>query len=74
MFRDPTEVERRRCVEICRRRAELWRKTSFSSSSIASVREEARARANEATYLADLLESGADLSEDADGGESDADA
>jgi hypothetical protein len=30
---------------------------------VASAREEARARANEAAYLADLLESGADLSE-----------
>jgi hypothetical protein len=55
--------ERERCVTICRRRAELWRKTIASRSSIASAREEARARANEATYLADLLESGTDLSE-----------
>ena len=55
--------ERERCVTICRRRAELWRKTIASRSSITSAREEARARANEATYLADLLESGTDLSE-----------
>lgn len=50
-------------MTICRRRAELWRKTIKARSSIASAREEARARANEATYLADLLESGTDLSE-----------
>jgi len=54
--------ERERCVEICRRRAALWRETSAARSSIASVREEARARANEAAYLADLLASGVDLS------------
>ncbi|HSP17295.1 MAG TPA: hypothetical protein VLV78_21305 [Thermoanaerobaculia bacterium] len=47
--------ERRRCVEICRSRAELWRRTP--SARAAFAREEARARANEATYLADLIES-----------------
>ena len=55
--------ERERCVGICRRRAELWRTTSSARSSVESVREEARARANEAAYLADLLASGVDLSE-----------
>lgn len=55
--------ERERCVGLCRRRAELWRRTSLASSSIASAREEARARANEAAYLADLLASGVDISE-----------
>jgi hypothetical protein len=55
--------ERERCVALCRRRAELWRKTSAARSSVASVREEARVRANEAAYLADLLASGSDLSE-----------
>ena len=55
------ERERRRCVAICRRRAELWRK-AFARHSMAAL-EEARARANEAPYLADLLESGADLTE-----------
>lgn len=66
--------ERERCVAICRRRSDLWRKTSLAKSSVASAREEARARANEAAYLADLLESGADLSELAlsDGDEADA--
>lgn len=60
---EPVLRERERCVTICRRRAKLWRKTIAARSSIASAREEARARANEATYLADLLESGTDLSE-----------
>jgi hypothetical protein len=51
--------ERERCVGICRRRAELWRRTSAAASSSVIAREEARARANEAAYLADLLASGA---------------
>ncbi len=57
---DRVRLERERCVAICRRRAELWR-TTGARSSVASVRGEARARANEAAYLADLLTSGADL-------------
>jgi hypothetical protein len=58
---EAVSLERERCVAICRRRAELWRTTIAARSEIASVREEARARANEATYLADLLASGSDL-------------
>jgi hypothetical protein len=60
---EQVRLERERCVAICRRRAELWRTTSAARSSILSVREEARARANEAAYLADLIASGADLTE-----------
>jgi len=56
------ESERRRCVAICRRRAELWRRT-LARNPRAGALEEARGRANEAAYLADLLESGADLSD-----------
>jgi hypothetical protein len=56
------QFERARCVGICRSRAELWRRTA-AKTSITSAREEARARANEAAYLADLLASGTDLSE-----------
>ena len=56
-------VERDRAVRICRNRAEKWRTTTAASSTIGSAREEARARSNEATYLADLLESGEELSE-----------
>ena len=64
--KDPVQLERERCVAICRRRAELWRNTSGARSSIAAAREEAKARANEAAYLADLLESGADFPDDAE--------
>lgn len=60
-IKDPVQRERERCVAICRRRAALWRNTSGARSSIAVAREEAKARANEAAYLADLLESGDDL-------------
>jgi hypothetical protein len=48
--------ERRRCAKLCRDRMELWRNTAAAKSDIPSVREEARARANEAQYLADALE------------------
>lgn len=53
--------ERQRCVRLCRERAEKWRTTSLAQSTIPQAREEARARANEAAYLADLIESGEDL-------------
>ena len=42
--------ERRHCAKVCRERATLWRNT------LASATIEARFRANEAQYLADLLE------------------
>ena len=54
------QLERARCVSICRRRAELWLNTAARNQP-AGLLLEARARANEAAYLADLLESGADL-------------
>lgn len=54
--------ERARCVTICRGRAELWRRTA-ARTTLAAAREEARARANEASYIADLIESGTDLGE-----------
>ena len=50
------ERERERCVEACRHRAELWRRTRAAKSSADRTREEARARANEAQYLADWIE------------------
>ena len=53
--------ERARCVAICRRRAELWRKTSAARGAVPAAREEARARANEAMYLTDLLANGGDI-------------
>ena len=57
---DERQRERDRCVSICRRRAELWRRT-IARNPVAGALEEARGRANEAAYLADLLESGVDL-------------
>jgi hypothetical protein len=56
-----TRSERDRCVSICRRRAELWRQMA-AHHPVGAALEEAQARANEAAYLADLLESGSDLS------------
>jgi len=50
------DEERRRCAKVCRDRMELWRNTALAKSGIPSAREEARARANEAQYLADAIE------------------
>jgi hypothetical protein len=62
LIEDHVQGERERCVGICRRRAKVWRSTSAARGTVASARAEARARANEALYLADLIESGADVS------------
>ena len=51
-------AERERCVDLCRRRAEIWRKTPLAHSSAPNARDEARNRANEAIYLADLIATG----------------
>jgi hypothetical protein len=48
--------ERERCVAICKKRAELWSNTRMASSPLG--REESRARANEATYIADAIRTG----------------
>ena len=45
-------AERARCRALCEQRAELWRNTEGGTSPLA---QEARFRANEATYIADLL-------------------
>jgi len=63
LVEEHVQGERERCVGICRRRGDLWRKTSAARSTVTAAREEARARANEAIYLADLIESGAELPE-----------
>ena len=52
--------ERDRAVRTCRKRSEVWR-TTTAANGPAPAREEARARANEASYLADLLEAGDEL-------------
>jgi hypothetical protein len=46
-------AERSRCRILCKRRAELWRNTTGAGSPLGA--EEARCRANEADYLADLI-------------------
>jgi len=48
--------ERERCVAICKKRAALWSNTAMASSPLG--REESRARANEAAYIADAVRSG----------------
>jgi hypothetical protein len=45
-------AERTRCRSLCEQRAELWRNTEGGASPLA---QEARFRANEAIYIADLL-------------------
>jgi hypothetical protein len=45
-------AERTRCRELCEQRAQLWRNTEGGKSPLA---QEARSRANEAIYIADLL-------------------
>jgi hypothetical protein len=47
--------ERERCAQLCKKRASLWSKTTMASMPLG--REESRARANEASYLADLITS-----------------
>ena len=44
--------ERTRCRLLCEQRAELWQKTEGGTTPLA---QEARERANEATYIADLV-------------------
>jgi hypothetical protein len=48
--------ERERCVALCKKRAALWSNTTMASSPLG--REESRARANEATYIADAIRAG----------------
>jgi len=45
-------AERTRCRALCEQRAELWGNTKGGTTPLA---QEARSRANEATYIADLL-------------------
>ena len=47
--------ERRAGVAECARRAELWEKTGDKADVATPLRAEARARAAEARYLADLI-------------------
>ena len=63
-----TQRERDRCVRLCRQRAELWHRAIMRNPSAGAL-QEARGRANEAAYLADLLESGVDFAGDESGEE-----
>ena len=56
LVNDAIAAERNRCIAVCRERAAVWRRTNQAKSDIPAARDEARARANEAGYLADLLE------------------
>lgn len=44
--------ERNRCQRLCERRVQLWRNVKAGSTPLAG---EARSRANEAQYIADLI-------------------
>ena len=48
-------AERRECVQECQRRAALWESTGGREGASEVIRQEARCRANEASYLADVL-------------------
>jgi hypothetical protein len=45
--------ERERCLQLCRKRAAAWSNTTMALTP--GGREESRARANEAIYIADLI-------------------
>jgi hypothetical protein len=47
-----TSEERKRCRRLCERRVQLWRNVKASGTPLAG---EARFRANEAQYIADLI-------------------
>jgi hypothetical protein len=54
-LRTAVQHERRACVAECERRRELWTETEEKAGTPASLRAEARFRANEAAVLADAL-------------------
>lgn len=62
--------ERRRAVDLCRQRAELWHKTPLAKRPSEAARIETRSRGNEARYLADLIAETAGPTTDGDEGES----
>jgi hypothetical protein len=47
--------ERRACADECSRRAVMWERTAEHDETSEFARDEARSRANEALYLADLI-------------------
>ena len=58
MIREAVARERERCVQLCRERVELWRRSVARNRDVPPALEESRARANEAAFIADLLRSG----------------
>jgi hypothetical protein len=54
-LRTAIQIERDACVDICQRRHRLWEVTGDKPTTPDVLRSEARARANEAAYLADAL-------------------
>jgi hypothetical protein len=50
--------EREKWMLACRARVAMWRHSADDERLPAQFREEARARANEAQFIADLIESG----------------
>jgi hypothetical protein len=49
-------AERRACIAECSRRADLWEQAEKRNAALPAPRVEAQCRANEARYLADLLQ------------------
>jgi hypothetical protein len=54
-LRTAIQIERDACVDICQHRQRLWEITGDKPTTPEPLRPEARARANEAAYLADAL-------------------
>jgi hypothetical protein len=54
-LRTAIQIERDACVDICQHRLRLWEVTGDKPITPDALRPEARARANEAAYLADAL-------------------
>jgi hypothetical protein len=50
------QEERQRCVRHCQQRMELWSSTGQARSDHVAARDQARARANEAEHIRDLIE------------------
>src|SRR5688500_6774419 len=53
--RTAVQIERDACVDLCQHRQRLWEVTGDKPTTPEALRPEARARANEAAYLADAL-------------------
>lgn len=56
-LRDAVLAARRGAAELCQQRQALWTATEAQATTSELLRAEARARANEAAYLADALQS-----------------